>query len=190
MPSPPLLLLLLLAPVIIDSHIQAIFPFLHTFYYPRIPFSQGLHHIHTIEHLQLIPPQRTPSGYVPFFRVVSASPPAKLGRFSTVSCNCTLLGRPYQLKMLSDSGNTNHIVCLHNSSAVATIKVKASKMGKGHVVSMRCEYHHAPRRATRVFERVARFMRFFEDHLRWRNLLFENRNLTIYRRMILGSSRG
>jgi hypothetical protein len=159
--------------------------FLQTFYYAKIPHPQGRQHIHTLELLEGMPGR----GGEPFFRILNASAPMRLGRFTTVSCWCSLLGRPQHIQMLSDGNDTNHVVCLSNASTVASFRLRVMRAPHGHVVCLRSEYHRAPRRVDRVMQRVVRFMRFLESHIRWRERAFETRNLTMFRRMALGTNR-
>jgi hypothetical protein len=160
----------------------------HTYRFPTIPYSEGVKHIHTLEHLQNISARRHgSSNAMPYFRIERVTQPVRYGEYVSVTAHCRVMGIPQTICMLSRPGmeNTSTYMCLQDGTQQAMLQLRVGALGRrGHTLSVESTYFIRMRLLDTALEPVMRFLRFFETRSRLRGA--QHPNLMWYRRMVLG----
>ena len=160
-------------------------------HFPGIPLTEGIRHIHTLEHLENITHDKTPA----FFHIQHVAQPQTYGDHVSVCVRCTIKGYPQTIYMLArpQAPDTCTFMCVRDGVQRATIQLRATRMhqGEGHRLHMSCTYLTAPRSFDRDMEPVMRFLRFFEKRMRWQTPAVQSDkkthgNLQWYRHRVLG----
>jgi len=162
----------------------------HTYRFPSIPYSEGVRHIHTLEHLQNISARRaSESNGSPYFRIESVAQPVRYGEYVSVAAHCRVMGLPQTVCMLSRPGmeNTSTYMCLRDGVQMAMIQLKVSELGaRGHTLAVETTYFSRRRLLDSALEPVMRFLRFFESSRHRKPGVVLHPNLMWYRRMVMG----
>lgn len=163
----------------------------HTYRFPTIPYSEGVRHIHTLEHLQNISARRPGQrNGTPYFRIERVAPPVRYGDYVSVAVHCRVMGKPQTVCVLSRPGmeNTSTYMCLQDGVQLAMIQLRVSELGaKGHTLAVETTYFSRRRLLDAALEPVMRFLRFFGASSRRRGPgVVRHPNLMWYRRMVLG----
>ena len=164
-----------------------------TFRFPTVPLSEGIRHIHTLEHLENITVPAPAA--VPYFSIQRVAQPQRYGDHVSVCVNCKVKGYPQTVYMLArpEAPESSTFMCLQDGTQRAMIQLRVSKIPyecSGHRLTMNCTYFTGPRLFDRDMEPVLRFLRFFEKRMRWHHgppdASTARANLLWYRRMVLG----
>ena len=162
----------------------------HTYRFPTIPYSEGVKHIHTLEHLQNISARRENSANgKPYFRIENVAPPVRYGEYVSVAAHCRVMGMPQTVCMLSRPGmeNTSTYMCLQDGAQMAMIQLRVSELGaRGHILAVETTYFSSPRLLDTALDPVMRFLRFFASRRNRGRGVVLHPNLMWYRRMVLG----
>eukprot|EP00291_Cryptomonas_curvata_P013722 CAMPEP_0172194846 /NCGR_PEP_ID=MMETSP1050-20130122/25843_1 /TAXON_ID=233186 /ORGANISM="Cryptomonas curvata, Strain CCAP979/52" /LENGTH=151 /DNA_ID=CAMNT_0012870771 /DNA_START=35 /DNA_END=487 /DNA_ORIENTATION=- len=147
----------------------------HTYQFPTIPYSEGVKHIHTLEHLQNISARRRDSvNGMPYFAIDRVAQPVRYGDYVSVAVHCRVMGIPQTVCMLSRPGmeNTSTYMCLKDGTQQAMLQLRVSELGRrGHTLSVESTYFTRRRLLDTALEPVMRFLRFFETRSRHRGNL-------------------
>ena len=170
--------------------------FTSSFRFPVVPLSDGIRHIHTLEHLENItwPYDRVRSPK-PYFSIESVAQPQRYGDRVTTCVQTKVRDSPLTLYMLASPSDprTCSYMCVQGGCQRALVELKVAPHGPdGHRLAVNCTYFTGPRIFDRDMEPVLRFMRFFEKRMRWHGAPTPREpraNLMWYRRMVLGKNR-
>jgi hypothetical protein len=160
-----------------------------SFRFAKIPYTDSVRHIHTLEHLESISAGE-------YFKIQRVHQPTRYGRFVTLTTDCAIQGVNHTICLLSrpDLNNTCTYMCLQGSVLRAQVQLQVrpsnNKLGEGHVLTMETTYYSGRRVLDRNIAPTVRFLSFFEEIVKNRPLkrraLNQHPNLQWYRRIVLG----
>lgn len=168
------------------------------FRFPTVPLSEGIRHIHTLEHLENITfGTFTQGSSAPYFEIQRVAQPQRIGNHVSVCVHCKVRGYPQTVYMLArpEAPERSTFMCLQDGVQRAMVQLHVSGIpyeSTGHRLTMDCTYYSGPRVLDRDMEPILRFLRFFEKRVRWHPKepaeSAGQANLLWYRRMVLGLS--
>jgi len=150
----------------------------HSFHLPYININQGTYHLHSLEKIQCLK-----YNHQNYLEIVNTSKPYKMGEYTCVGLHCLVMNKPQQLKIYTNSIDETTILCLDQTGTQEVSLRLGIKPGKpGSIVSVNTTIYRAPRWISNALQPFLSFLLFYQPVE-----CKHNQNLTLYRRMILGS---
>ena len=154
----------------------------HSFHLPNLDHREGIRHIHSLERIQSLKHNQDN-----FLQIVNSSKPIRLGDYTCIGVNCLVMNRPQQLKLYTNVINQNTVLCMDNSGIQEVslqITIKPAKIGS--IIFLNTTIYRAPRWISSVVQPFLSYLLLYKKNPRYLTCKYDQ-NLTLYRRMILGS---
>ena len=144
----------------------------HSFHLPELRFDDARHHIHMLERLQTAR-----------FEIKNTSSPSRLGDYVCVGAECLIMGKRQFIRMYTSSVLESTVMCLNEQGEqAATYQLQLYPDRLGCVVSLNTTIYKTPRWIYQISESLFSFMLMYKSAP-----CTYDRNLILYRRMVLGS---
>lgn len=144
----------------------------HSFHLPGLRFDDAKHHIHTLERLQTAR-----------FEIKNTSSPSRMGDYVCVGAECLIMGKRQFVRMYTSSALESTVMCLNERGEQAvTYQLQLHPDRLGCVVSLNTTIYKTPRWIHQISESLFAFMLMYKSAP-----CTYDRNLILYRRMVLGS---
>lgn len=167
----PLLLLLL------PSAHCALRSFHYSLDFPRVPYTLGLRHIHTPEHVAT-----THRLGMPFYRVSNSTRPVTHGN---VTCVVFRAGPCHQVCMFTDDPSLSYMIFSDDKGVLrASVCMKVEPLLRGHTLNVDITVHGCAWWTSLVVP-LAWTLHSVEDRLWWSYSTTQDANLIAYRRKVL-----
>jgi len=144
----------------------------HSFHLPGLKIDEATHHIHTLERLQTAR-----------FEIRNTTHPFRLGDFVCVGAECLVMGKRQNIRMYTRNALQSTVLCLNDRGEQAvTYELSLHPDRHGSIVSVNTTIYKTPRWIHQISESLFAFLLMYKSAP-----CAYDRNLVLYRRMILGS---
>lgn len=160
---------------------------LNSFTFATLPLRQGVLNIHTPERLFHV----QHGALMPYFQIRNTSAPIRHGPYAIVAAECLIMGRPFTLRIFTDKPEESNVLCINqNGTPTTLLKFRVGERSPnhknlGHCLAMSTKCYRAPRLTELTITPLIFFLLFLEGTLKHKIPFREDRNLALYRAMVL-----
>jgi len=154
----------------------------HSFHIPTLDLREGIRHIHSLERIQSLQYNNHN-----FLRIVNSSKPFRIGEYAYVGLNCLMMNKPQQLKIYTNAINQNTVLCMDASGRQeASLRLVIKPAVVGSIISLNTTIYRSPRWISNALQPFLNFLLFYKKNGNIPVVKYDQ-NLTLYRRMVIGS---
>jgi hypothetical protein len=164
---------------------------LNSFTFATLPLRQGILNIHTPERLFHV----QHGSLQPYFQIRNTSAPIKSGPYAIVAMECSVMGRPLSLRVFTDKPEESNVLCINeNGTPTTLLKFRVGERSinhhnMGHCLAMSTKCYRAPRLTEFTITPLIFFLLYLEGAIKHKIPLKEDKNLALYRAMVLNKGR-